>query len=320
MRDSFLHDCAIIGAGISGLLAATSLKKSGHSVVIIDKGRGVGGRMATRRAGEARIDHGAQFFTQRSEALAPWIKAWQENGLIQKWYANESDTVWRGNTGMTDVPKFLAQDLILEKSTRVIELKPKESKWFLKSEDGRLFSSKTVILTAPLPQSTRLLDHPSIALPKADFERLSSVKYTRCLAALVQIQKPVKLDPPGILKIQRSNIETITDNLIKGISRSPALTIHSSAEFAEKYWNSEDGIRLPQLLKSAKQEIDFEAIDTSMHRWGFAKTLNPLSESHYANTALGLAVAGDGFIAGRVEAAAQSGLAAAKSISMMLSN
>ncbi|MEM9026656.1 MAG: FAD-dependent oxidoreductase [Verrucomicrobiota bacterium] len=320
MRDSPLYDCAIIGAGISGLLAATSLKKSGYSVIVIDKGRGVGGRMATRRIGEACIDHGSQFFTQRSKTLAPWIKTWQENGLIQEWYANELDTVWRGSNGMTDVPKFLSQDLIIEKSTRVIELIREKSKWFLRSEDGRHFSSKTVILTAPLPQSVGLLDHQSIALPSGDFERLSSVKYTRCLAALVHLQSPTKLDPPGIIKIQESNIETITDNLIKGISKSPVLTIHSSAEFADKYWNYDDEFRLPQLIDSARKIIDFKTVEASMHRWGFAKTLNPLSESHYASTTLGLAIAGDGFIAGRVEAAAQSGLAAAESATMMLSD
>ena len=41
---------AIIGAGISGLACARQLVKSGVSVVVFDKGRGIGGRVATRRA------------------------------------------------------------------------------------------------------------------------------------------------------------------------------------------------------------------------------------------------------------------------------
>ena len=40
---------------------------------VVDKGRGVGGRMASRRvdtpAGQARFDHGAQFFTTRSDCF-----------------------------------------------------------------------------------------------------------------------------------------------------------------------------------------------------------------------------------------------------------
>ena len=39
----------IIGAGISGLLAANFLKQKGFKVTVLEKSRGVGGRMATRR-------------------------------------------------------------------------------------------------------------------------------------------------------------------------------------------------------------------------------------------------------------------------------
>ena len=53
-------DCIIIGAGIAGLLAATMLNRANMSVRILDKGRGLGGRMATRRQDGAVFDHGAQ--------------------------------------------------------------------------------------------------------------------------------------------------------------------------------------------------------------------------------------------------------------------
>ena len=40
---------AVIGAGISGLFAARTLRDHGVSVTVFDKSRGVGGRMSTRR-------------------------------------------------------------------------------------------------------------------------------------------------------------------------------------------------------------------------------------------------------------------------------
>ena len=61
------ESCIVVGAGISGLLAARELSDAGWRVTVLDKGRGVGGRMATRRTGGARFDHGAQFFTVRDE-------------------------------------------------------------------------------------------------------------------------------------------------------------------------------------------------------------------------------------------------------------
>ena len=64
----------VIGAGIAGLSAARCLLEQGvarDDLRVVDKGRGVGGRMASRRmdtpAGQARFDHGAQFFTTRSD-------------------------------------------------------------------------------------------------------------------------------------------------------------------------------------------------------------------------------------------------------------
>ena len=54
---------AILGAGMAGAAAARRLAEAGLDVRVFDKGRGIGGRMATRRTeAGARFDHGAQFF------------------------------------------------------------------------------------------------------------------------------------------------------------------------------------------------------------------------------------------------------------------
>jgi renalase len=51
-------DVLIIGAGMSGAVAASEFAKAGLRVMVLDKGRCVGGRMATRRIGDAVFDHG----------------------------------------------------------------------------------------------------------------------------------------------------------------------------------------------------------------------------------------------------------------------
>lgn len=54
---------AIVGAGIAGLGCGAELARAGVRVSLFDKGRGSGGRCATRRAGPFAFDHGAQFAT-----------------------------------------------------------------------------------------------------------------------------------------------------------------------------------------------------------------------------------------------------------------
>ena len=75
----------VVGAGLSGLMAARRLTAAGHDVVVLDKGRSPGGRLATRRIGAARLDHGAQFFTVRSDAFAEHVAEWQREGLVFEW-------------------------------------------------------------------------------------------------------------------------------------------------------------------------------------------------------------------------------------------
>ena len=76
---------AVVGAGLSGLVAATTLAAGGHDVVVLDKGRSPGGRLATRRIAGATLDHGAQFFTVRDDRFAALVQAWSDAGVVVEW-------------------------------------------------------------------------------------------------------------------------------------------------------------------------------------------------------------------------------------------
>lgn len=72
--------CLIIGGGMAGLTAATLLQQQDIEVTILDKGRGIGGRLATRRvedpgAGLGVFDYGAQYCTAQTPLFQEFIHA-----------------------------------------------------------------------------------------------------------------------------------------------------------------------------------------------------------------------------------------------------
>ena len=108
----------IVGAGISGLLAAQILSETGHLVTILEKSHGVGGRMATRRFENGIFDHGAQFFTVRDPQFQNWVERWLQREKAVEWTRSFSKPGnrpeskghprYRGVNGMTAIAGFPA--------------------------------------------------------------------------------------------------------------------------------------------------------------------------------------------------------------------
>ncbi|MFM7102667.1 MAG: NAD(P)-binding protein, partial [Verrucomicrobiota bacterium] len=101
-------DVLVVGAGLAGLAAATALQRAGRSVRVLDKGRGVGGRLATRRIGGATFDHGAQFLTARDPRFAALLEGCRAAGVAGEWgrgSGGEPDGAvrWRGIPSMSAV-------------------------------------------------------------------------------------------------------------------------------------------------------------------------------------------------------------------------
>jgi monoamine oxidase len=72
--DSFVYDVAVIGAGLSGLIAVRDLVASGLSVILVEATDRVGGRIRSYSGSEASGDEGAML-----EFGATWIGPGQDN-------------------------------------------------------------------------------------------------------------------------------------------------------------------------------------------------------------------------------------------------
>ena len=322
----------IIGAGLAGLAAATRLKSEGLEVIVVDKGRGVGGRLATRRFGEASFDHGAQFMTVRDPEFRHYTSEWAESGVISEWFRGsenvfEAHIRWRGVPSMTGIAKNLAKRVKVLLSTRVLSLKvigmnpnadnSEHSSWRADTEAGDVIFADTVILTAPVPQSLALLDAGSTLIPQDIRNYMNAVRYEACIAVMAVLDGPSALGMPGGLARPHDSIAWIAENYLKGVSKVPAMTIHAEPAFSEEYW-SEDRKKVgAALINAANDYLGSNVTDFQVHGWLYSKAAHTSTSRYIATWAsscgrrAALIFAGDAFGGPNLEGAFLSGHAAA---------
>jgi renalase len=320
--------CLIIGAGLAGLLAAHQLQVAGFEVTVLDKGRGVGGRMATRRmAGPspepAVFDYGAQFFTVRDPAFGRWVDAWQAAGIVSEWsrgfatadgsYYADGHPRYRCPAGMTAIAKALAQTLPVQLNQRVAAVSPGGPGWLVTTDAGRQFEAQALVLTPPVPQSLALLDAGDFALPLADRQHLEQISYEPCIALLALLAAPSRMPEPGGMWPIGEPIAWLADNYHKGVSPVPgAVTIHAGPEFSQANWDADDGRIIDRLLDAAGEWLGDDLLTAQIQRWRYSKPVQTYPEPFLAfSRPAPLILAGDAFAGPRVEGAALSGLAAA---------
>lgn len=227
-------DILILGAGLAGLHAARVLHAAGRGVRVLDKGRGVGGRAATRRWDGVPADHGAQFFTARSpefraqvtdwearEVCFPWAYGFSqwENGTLRS--PDDADTRhprYACRVGMTALSKDLAAGLpagTVGLGCRVVALRATARNdddggggWEVTCEEDQdhggeplpRCSGRVLLLTMPVPQALALLETAVVAdgggekISEAALAPLRAVNLGPTLAVLRRL--PADVVPP----------------------------------------------------------------------------------------------------------------------------
>jgi renalase len=241
--------CIVVGAGISGLLAASALQREGWDVTVLDKGRGVGGRMATRRVGEGTFDHGAQFFTVRGERFAGLVEGWLGAGVATEWARGFADAYgrpnedghprYRGTEGMTSIPKYISRGLDVRTGERALRVDDGDDGWEVVCESGLRVAGDALVLGAPVPQALDLTSSGSYTLPDGARRQLEAVSYDPCVALMALLEGPTGVPEPGGMQIKGEPLDWIGDNKRKGISEAPCITVHAGPDWSRSHF--EDG-------------------------------------------------------------------------------
>jgi len=316
-------DILIIGAGLAGLSAANDLQRAGFKVLVVDKGRGLGGRLASRRIGGATFDHGAQFMTTRQPRFVEQVNQWVDAGVAEPWYSSvpgqpNSHVRYRGVPTMTAIAKYMAQDIDILRTTAVTAIAHADNGWIATLDNGATVSSGSMIITSPAPQTIELLATGNTQLPDDKCARLNRIVYESCIAVMAILDSPSNLPSPGALMLEDGPIARISDNQQKGISILPAITIHGSGAFSAKYFDDDRNLVAEKLIAAAKPYVGANVLEFQTHGWRYSKPL--VMDAHSCmlaseHTSLPpLIFAGDAFAGPRVEGAVLSGWAAAEAL------
>ena len=305
-------DILIIGGGMAGLSAATALARAGRSVIVLDKGRGPGGRMAARRTeidGEnVSFDHGAQYFTARDPAFAEAVAAWEAVGVAARWPA-AGDEAWVGTPGMNGPIRAMAESLDVRWGVRGETLTRTASGWRVMA--GELgFSAAAVLVAVPAEQA-----HVLLADPAPDLAALADrVESAPCWAVMAGFADclPIAADT---FRSDAGPIKWAARNSAKpGRSGAETWVIHASPA------RSREVIDLPKDEAAAALLADFFAatgtapaapVHLDAHRWLFALPQALGGEGARFDPVLQVGIAGDYLHSPRVEGAWLSGRALA---------
>lgn len=306
----------IIGAGMTGLSAATALVQGGQQAVIFDKGRGVGGRIATRRVSlpdgtQLQFDHGAQFATAKGAGFAAALGALQTAGLAAEWSTGEARSQIIGMPAMSALARGIADGAGLQivQNAAVTSVQQDGTLWRISFSDGSALQAHRVILTVPAPQLAALLgpDHGAV-------RATASVQMQPCLTLMVAARAPAPFT------YQRDNAQDLAwiaqDNSKsgRGIAGLTTWVAQASVPFSLQHLEKSAEEICALMLPLFRARLDLgDVVFSAAHRWRYARADVPLG-APYLHPSSGLYIGGDWCLGPRIEAAWDSGAAIAADI------
>ena len=324
---------AVVGAGISGAACAASLQQAGLDVTLFDKSRGVGGRLATRRAAwtgsdgaamQVDFDHGAQLIEVRQPrfgamlgraaaagAVAPWRPR-----VHARWPAPAVRDAWVPAPGMPALVRHLARGVPQRLEQAVQRLHRAQQGWRLVLVGGETTAPyDQVVLALPPAQAAVLLagHHDRWA------DALAAVPMTPCwtlMAATDDVDWPWDAAEPDagplawVARNDRKPGRSVPRGVATWVAQAtpPWSTAHLEADPAAVARDLRSALQaLLPAQRPGGQALRWH--HTSVHRWRYALPVDRSVDGGecWWDADRGLGVCGDYFNGGNVESAWRSG-------------
>lgn len=297
---------AIIGSGIAGLACARALAAGGVTPVVFDKGRGIGGRVATRRVEAMQFDHGAQYVTAKDEGFAAVLDQMIAVGAAARWEDGGPGAIV-GTPGMSALAKALGAGLDVRQNAAVTAVTRRDGHWCV-TVAGTDHLAARIVITVPAPQVAGLLgaDHPLAAA-------VGAVRLDPCLTLMAAVQG----DAPFVARFDAADpLAWIAQDSHKP-GRSAGITTwvaQAGVDFSTAHLEQDaDAITAAMLpLLCDRLGVPRDAVTyAAAHRWRYAHVAVPLGQPFLCDPQASLYLGGDWCLGPRVAAAWASGTAIA---------
>lgn len=300
----------VVGGGIAGMACARVVRDAGHRVVVRDRGRRPGGRLASRTLAGRATDLGASYLTARDPAFRAVVDGWVARGLARPWtdaFDRHGDDGW-SRTG--DGPlrygaahglRSLVEDLAADLDVRSGD--PVTTVGAGPTVDGEPVDA--VALALPDPQAARLL------APDLDEERaaVDVPPWTPVLAVAAGWPARRWRDLNGVFVSDDPVLAWVADDGRRRGDDAPVLVAHTTGDFAAEHL-SDPETAVPDVVAALRSLLDVGEPPawTYVQRWSFARPGTPHDAPFHLGPAR-VGLCGDGWGSPRVETAWLSGTA-----------
>ncbi len=296
----------VVGAGVAGLACARTLHDHGLTVTVLEKGRGVGGRLSHRREGEWRFDHGAQRFTTGDRRTQRLAESWVQDGVLVG-----LENGLTGRSAMTALPKHLAQDITVRTGVHVHSLHRVHHGWRVTDHTGESYTADVVVLAIPAPQATALLTASEVESRLT--LQLSAVQMAPCWSTMVVFGGP---PPTRVTREITHGLLTVTEDerLAQcwreddkpGRPSCEAWVVHSAAAWSLANLERDAASIAAEVAPQLRERLSIagEVVHAASHRWRYARVAQGLDLTCVWDASVRLGAAGD-FSAGGAGASSE---------------
>lgn len=318
MFEDTIFDVLIIGAGAAGIFAANRLKDEKLNVLLLDKGKVPGGRIASRKlsvnGGNVFFDYGVQSFSIKRTPVKDILSRAKLDRALHLWPLDKNINNVFVNGGNKLIPETLAKGLNIHNSIKVVKIDFYRN-WEIETEhNGKLFAKK-IICTLPAPQALDLAKAGNAKIDKDSLFKLTSVDYKSNIVLLIRMKKKCNItsfvpDSP--------KYDLVINNLDKGYSQSEeSYTIQFGSNYSVHNAGKSSIEYLWEFLDDLKLFTREHVADFAVHRWKFSKPVVHLERNVFLKCENNLYFTGDYFGSNtysHLENAMYSGLEAANDI------